>query len=477
VNDRVADVGTLDFALDNSVGNIGGLLGYWSPDNANCRATWGTGTLVRLKIVYSGTNYYKFYGKVASITPAWGMYKERIVAVQAVDYMNELLVHNMKLVAVQTGKRGNELLGTIVANLPTAPLATSYATGPDIFAYALHDIQDENTSAMSAVQSIDQSGLSYTAVIGDTTGGETLLWQTRHTRYLQASLGTLTDSMTDFSIMRKADNRIFNTVRGEGNPVNTGLTNEVLWTSRTEIVMPGPGTVTMDCMYVDPSGGGNRIALVTGTGVTPAVGTDYAMGSSAGGGTDLNANLTVTVNSWGGNTANITLVSNATRTGYVDLLQLRGHIIRTYEPVISTKTDVASNTAYGDRALTYTMPYQNSIAMVEAFATTLLSQKKDPHSNVDGTEFPANKNDTLMALAMAADVGKRFTLSETVSGISSDFFINKYTLTLEPNHITCKLENLETVVTGSTIGIWGTGAGDATYWGPAGSGTIGNWVF
>jgi hypothetical protein len=115
--------------------------------------------------------------------------------------------------------------------------------------------------------------------------------------------------------------------------------------------------------------------------------------------------------------------------------------------------------------------------MAEAFAITLLAQKKDPHGNVDSTEIPANKNDTLMTLAMALDVGKRFTLAETMSGINSDFFVNKYTLTLEPNHITCKLENLEAVISTSVIGLWGTNASDSTYWGPAGTGIIGNWVF
>jgi hypothetical protein len=198
------------------------------------------------------------------------------------------------------------------------------------------------------------------------------------------------------------------------------------------------------------------------------------MGSAAGG-TDLNASLTYTVNTWGGNTANVTLTNGAAVTGHV-WIQLRGKIIRQYEPAISTKTDATSKTAYGDRALTYTMPYQDSVATVEAFALTLLSQKKDPHSNVDSLEFVANKTDTLMGYAMALDVGSRITVTETVSGISSDFFVNKYSLTIEPGKITCKLENLEACYSQAVIGIWGTNASDSTYWGP-GTGTIGNWVF
>ena len=58
--DRVADVGTLDFALDNSAGNSGGKLGYYSPDHANLRAGFGIGMKTRLKVVYGDKTYYKF---------------------------------------------------------------------------------------------------------------------------------------------------------------------------------------------------------------------------------------------------------------------------------------------------------------------------------------------------------------------------------------------------------------------------------
>ena len=207
VTDRVAKVGTMSFALDNSTANSGGLLGYYSPDNTNVRAGYGIGTYTRLIIETSMTitdetgddildedgvallvdgGYCKFYGKISDVTPIAGAYKERYVSVMCVDYMNELLVHNMNKLAVQAAKRGDQLVGAVVGNLPTAPLSTSYATGPDTFAYALNDVQDERTSGMNAVQRVDQSGLSYTFVRGDVvpgTLGEALVWHSRNTRF------------------------------------------------------------------------------------------------------------------------------------------------------------------------------------------------------------------------------------------------------------------------------------------------------
>jgi hypothetical protein len=622
VTDRVADVGTFDFALDNSTGNLGGVLGYYSPDNPSRMSGWAIGTKVRVKILYSGTYYYKFFGKIAKITPIAGLYKERYVAVQAVDYMNELLVHNMLLVPVQTGKRGNELLTTVVANLPTPPQATSYATGPDIFAYALHDIQDENTSAMSAMQSVDQSGLSYTFVTGgnptygaeistdgglevwtdpntltnwtftgagatltqDNTykyagnwsakivaaaatgqifqtiptltastryrlqgwiktgantgnisvrtgavvsywhvtatgtteffsdefvalgtenriyctcainstdyfdavslmqitseGGETLVWQSRHTRSASSSImGYFNNTMTDMSISQSLDGRVYTTVHGQGFPCNLGTTNEVLWTARKDILLDASGgTQTLDCQYVDPSGAGTRIALIPASGVTPVVTTDYTMGSAAGG-TDLNANLTVTVNTWGGNTANITLTNSAAVTGHV-WFQLRGKIIRMYEPVISTKTYSASKLLYGDRILTYSMPYQDSVNTVDAFSQELLNMYNNPSSHVDSMEFVVNNTNTLMTYAMVIDVGAYIAITEPISSMAANgFFVNKYSLMFEPGVMRCRLENLVMNTVFTSTGIWGTDSTDSSYWGPAGTGSIGNWVF
>lgn len=475
VSDRVADVGTFDFTLDNSAGNSGTLLGYYSPDNANVRAGFDIGMKVRCVITTGGTPYYKFYGKVTDPTPSFGQYRERTTAVQAVDYMDELLVHNMELVAVQTGKKGNELLGTIVANLPTAPLATSYATGPDIFGYALHDIQDETSSGMSAAQKVDMSGLSFTFVTGDLTGGEKLNWQTRHTRALSTSVATFNDTMTGLVLGRSAK-KIYGTVKAKGYPVQAGTAVETLWTSRREIVLGAGGSATFDIMYVDPSGAGSRVALVPSSGVTPVSGTDWQMSSVSGdGGSNLNANLTYTVNTWGGNTANVTIANGAGVSGYINLFQLRGKIIRLNDPVTVTKTDAASKATYGDRTLTHVMTYQDNVNVVDAFAVTILAAKKAPHSDIDSLEFIAG-TDALMATAMALDVGSRITVIETVTGISTDFFVNKYILTIEGNILHCKLENLESLASAGVIGIWGTNASDSTFWG-AGTGVIGNWIF
>jgi hypothetical protein len=301
------------------------------------------------------------------------------------------------------------------------------------------------------------------------------VWQSRHTRALAgAAVATFSDTMSDMSVSQSLDGRVYTTVHGQGFPAQLGTTNEVLWTARKDIVIGAGESQDLDAQYVDPSGAGTRIALIPLSGVTPVVTTDYTMGSAAGG-TDLNANLTVTVNTWGGNTANITLANSAAVTGHV-WVQLRGKIIRQYEPFIFTCT-YAGKADYGDRVLTYSMPYQDSVNTIQAFTNQILYMVQYPYSNVDNIEFIASKDGTLMTAGMVLDVGSRITASETVSGINTDFYVNKYSLIFEPGVLRCKLENMVINYSNRIIGVWGTNASDSTYWGPAGTGTIGNWVF
>src|SRR3990167_1045455 len=65
--DRVADTGTMDFSLNNSIQNIAQAVGNYSPLHANARAGFEVGIGTRLTVVYSGSTFYKFVGRLDSI--------------------------------------------------------------------------------------------------------------------------------------------------------------------------------------------------------------------------------------------------------------------------------------------------------------------------------------------------------------------------------------------------------------------------
>jgi hypothetical protein len=80
--DRVADTGTLSFTLDNSAGNSGSTLGWYSPAHMSKRSGWGVGIRVRFTIInpYDDDKpYCKFVGWLSEILPEPGQHLGRAV--------------------------------------------------------------------------------------------------------------------------------------------------------------------------------------------------------------------------------------------------------------------------------------------------------------------------------------------------------------------------------------------------------------
>lgn len=461
VTDRVQSPGSLSFSLDNSQTNSGAKLGYYSPGHADCRSGFTLGAKVRFSITYSGTTYYKFYGLIVEIEPGAGTFRERRTKVQAVDYMNQFLIHNMSLVAVQSAKTSADLMATVVGNMPIAPLNTSYATGTDTFTYALHDIKDESTPAINVLQRICQSDMSYCFINGNTTDGELLKWANRYTIMLAASDATFSNTMEGLQV-KTSEAVIWNTVKGTGYPAQVGTSNEVLWTQRNELTLVAGETRTITAAYTDPSGAGTRVGLSPTTGVTPVADTDYKFSSvSRNGGNDLNASLGITV-TFGGNSATVALTNNhPTLTGYIggeEILQIRGKIIRLYDPSVIALTDTTSKNKHGDKTLTFDMPYQDNVNTVYDITSAILGKTKSERALPDEMSFGANNDSTLMAAAMALDIGKKVTLTEAAVGYSAKIFaVMGYGLELRQGQLKCTLAPL---ISADTESMWVLG--DAT---------------
>lgn len=181
--DRVGDPGYLSFAMDNSQGNSAGLLGYYSPGHANCRAGWTTGLPVRLQFTYGGYSPYKWYGHIKpngiEVTP--GKYGPRDCKVSCHDWMGSAQAHELKGLAYVTNKRVNDALPLVHANMPIAPLATTFSIGEDIFP-TVFDLAKTRTTTYNEYIKLALSEWGYIYPIGDPTGGETLIFEERGKR-------------------------------------------------------------------------------------------------------------------------------------------------------------------------------------------------------------------------------------------------------------------------------------------------------
>jgi hypothetical protein len=444
--DRVAIPGTLAVELDNSAGNSEAALGTYSPDHVNCLDGWQIGAKIRIKLVSGGNTRYWLY-RVTDIKPVAGRYGSRRVEVTAKDYMDEFSKRKVSGLDIQTDRTGDQLLTTLVASLPFAPTATDYDTGAFVLPYAFHEERDEETYCLTVAQKISQSDLSYIYVDGDATGGETLKYENHATRMASLSAaGTLNDTMTGLEIDHSSGN-IWNKVRATTYPVERDTSVSVLGSISEEFSLEPGESRTIFIPYRDPTSERRMSGILS---LDPVYGaapitadTDYKMSSIPGnGGNDLNANLTVSPTA-GANSLLVTLTNSAAVKGNVNLLQIRGYAVRTFDRVESVSSDSTSITAYGERTITYSMPYQNLSNVGQAFADELVRRYKDPGSQISGVTFVANTSTTLMGYALTLGIGARVTIVETVTGTNSDHFINGFEYELLAGNILQATWNFE----------------------------------
>ena len=442
---RVAGIGSMTWEMDDSEANSAGLLGYYSPDHANQRTGFELNLAARIKIklgfyygektygsFYYGTAYVKFTGLIKRMEVIPGVKGKRTTKCIAYDYMWELARHKMDLLAVQETRRSDLVVGDIVGNLMLAPTSTDYQTGQETFNFAVDDLKDERSTALAALQKVALSELGYLYVKGDASNGGVLKFEDRHDRVGTDPVFALTGS--DITMIKgdRSIDLLYNIIKTVSYPRDKGASNEVLWTFQTTLQVDANSTETIIGRYVDPDQKGIRVSGTTM--VTPVAGTDYKFGSTEGGGAnDKEADLTVTA-TFGANSVKLALQNTSGAVGYVNLLQVRGLVIRIFEPVETRAENSASKTSYGDRPFTMTLPYQDKQLVAQDFADSILADFKDPKQVMSAVTVMGQGIRARAAVRL--EPGDRVTLSDTVLAISAvDYFIQGVELRMRAPNI------------------------------------------
>lgn len=421
--DRIASTGQLVFSLDNSTGNSAGSVGYYSPDHASARSGFNVGIAVRLTCTYGGTAYYKFIGTLEDVAPTMGARGDRVTVCTVVDWIDEAAKQKTANIATQTGKRADEIISAVVANMTRQPVSASYAAAQLEYPYALDTAEDEATSAMTELAKAVYSDMGYLYVKGDTSAGGVLRYEDRRVRQSAGtSLATLSNTMVSLGA-RRARGEIYNRVKVNIYPrrVDADATTVLYEYDSPQLITLGPSeSVTIIGQYRDPDQRAQRVGGVDL--VTPVAGTDYAFGTGPGD-TSLTADLGVSA-STGGNSAIITLTNNGATSGFVTLLQIRGRGLYDYGAVTIQATDNTSRTAYGEFVLTIDLPHEPRQHVASTMASVFLADYKDPRTYPESVSFWGNSSAALMAAALAREPGDLITLTETVTGLSTTYFIN-----------------------------------------------------
>jgi hypothetical protein len=265
-------------------------------------------------------------------------------------------------------------------------------------------------------------GTSYDVAYLLQEANDNLLFEDGDTCQLDAiGIQAVDNAVINFEIVH--GDLVYNQVRYTAYPrlVDAAPTT-VLFSLNSPIqIAPGDTKANIFGRFRDPAGGASRVA---GRDLqTPAATTDYLMNSTSdGSGTNLTANLTVTAQ-YGVEGVSYTLTNTSASVGYVTKLQARGRGVYTYDTITLMVEDAASQLIHGARALNLDLKYQKSIANVESFAQVFLDLYRAATTDIRAVQFNANRSAAMMTLFLAMEPGDRFGLSEQVSGIDQDYFI------------------------------------------------------
>jgi len=429
-DELVAGTGFLRFALDNGESNTAAKKGYYSPGHADQRSGFDDGLQVRAKFTYGGTPYYKLVGRLSEITPTAGLFRDLVTNVQAVDWFDQAGSQKISQLAIQSSKRVDQVLPAIISDMPIAPRATSYATGIETFSRLFDTDSDERMSPLSLFSKLARNEYGLIYLKGDTSGGETLRFDSRHTRALNTTvLATLDNTMDELEI-EYSRAEVKNLVRARIYPkkVDTAATT-VLYTAQQKFTI-GPGqSITLILPYRDPT---TARGISASDVVYPLTAdTDYKFGSSEGTANDLNASLGIS-GTIGGNSARLVLTNNAAVTGWVNLLQLRGKGIYAYDPQIFESKDQTSINKRGELAFNYDLEQHDSAVKGEAFAAYLKNRLSVPRKVPKKVRFLANQSAALMNAFLQGEPSSRVTIKESVTALNADYFINGVSFDVEP---------------------------------------------
>ncbi len=445
--DLVADTGILTFYLDNSPSNSAGLAGLYSPESSNVLSGFEDGMPVKVTMSHGASTAVRFVGKIAAIRPMTGLFDNPVTEVEVHDFMSFLSVQEAGLLTIGYDKRVDEALTTLLASFPVQPEATNFDAGEEIFDRIF--VGDTPKTTMAALfQKLAQNEMGRIYQQGDGT----LRFENRHTRPENVTIAFVLDGiMTEFDVSYEQVD-IFNAITTRILPVDIDdAATTILWRwvgANYPEIKPGE-TLVLNCPYTDPNTGVAISAIEIND---PPV---DKFGSVADGATD-DMEVTVTIEI-GANSAEVRLTNpDAFITGYLNLLQIKGKGIYTYDQVLYTAEAAGSVTIRGTRNKFVRLDLLTDLNKGKNFAHFILSKVGIPHQRSAIISFLANQSGALAAAAIDLELSNRFTAIESITGVSRDHYINRLRYRLVDGMVWCDILPAPEV--------YGTFLWDASHW-------------
>lgn len=456
---RLADSGSLSFTLNNADK-------LFNPASATALAGWKKGVPVRLTLVYDGVSYVRFRGYVKdlTITQDAGTLGQKRVLVNCADWLDYAASHPLLSPGIYTERTGDEALGILVPTMPIQPQATDYAIGASTFP-ALFDTVTTKTKAYSEFSKIAFSEPGFIYIRKDKTYGETLVFESAHTRSGLRELTEVPIRAADSRRLLKEDGsyllletgdklildeteeayydntpmavevtygqNIINRMAVTCYPKRVSSSAEVLYSLDAPMLIGAGEIITFRAGYSDPTGGASANADPD-TMIAPVATTDYTMFENQdGSGTDMTTDLTVTA-VYSAEGVVYTLTNGATTAGWITFLQARGYGIFQYNPLEAAEEDAASYNEYGYSEEALQMQYQREIQPGQMEARKIVEAERQPRTVLTKVHFNANSSPMLMQSFLSIEIGDLVHIADDQADIDGWYYINGNEFTITP---------------------------------------------
>lgn len=426
--DLGAEPGTATFVLDNSTHN--GLLGRYSPYHANCTSGWRQGKNCRIRFLNPNTGVYstRFVGQVDAVDPVPGAHGARSVAVTLVDWLDVALRTVIPpSIGPQVGKRIDEILTAILAELPLQPTATSFDTGTEAFAYALDTVKGSQQFVLAEFAKLAASEYAPFYIKGDGTFRQ----ESRHARLLNTtSVQTITENELIGLRLPTTREEIINVVNVVYRVrVVDPLPTTLIYDQPNVLAIPTGATQFNLASFSDQITG-EQIGAVDVAVQRPQ---DLIANTSADGtGTDISSSLTVTLEI-GPNGFQENIYNGNASTAYITVNRFYGRGVYDRVPQTAQSVDSASVDDNGPHPVTFEMPYQGNADVAAGAALYIKNRYSTAFPQARAIRVPG-RTATLMAGILAREISDRITISESMTGLSGqDFFINGIEERLKPS--------------------------------------------
>jgi hypothetical protein len=448
--DRTPSPGSIRFDLEN----VGGV--YADAPNL-------IGKSVSVQLVFGDRTKQAYFGFVTNAEFDSGFIRPLHVHVTVSDWLYTSDKTRVKQLALQTFKRANEALPTLLDVTANPPARTDYDAGTQIFPN-MFDGGGSKAKVFSELDKIAKSELGYLYLKFRPDGtGEVLRFENFLARGSTRPLsripidvtpspllqyhGTLgatgllkyhgTGGTSGFLKTPQAQNAVFtqkhydavwNTGKGVVNEYNatnvlrnTDTTEVILYTLGSPIEIGTGEKKNIGGGYSDPNGG----TVIQAYGVLdPVATTDYQFWSERDGtGTDLTANLTMVFNDYTNNWQQY--IRNNGPAGYLTFYRVRGKGIYKYNPTETTAESVESKENFVRTEISESInrEYSSNLVTSLQFVNSALALHRHPTLDLQSVSYHGNDEEMLLMAFMYLEQGDKVRIDEAFPTHTGDYYI------------------------------------------------------